>query len=148
MAGVDYLKAFSRWMVARTGAVEGKSQFVNVLPDDTTGVATFILEEKSPPPHVLHSSSYIRRPVLSIHTRSTGPVSGDYPDITNARNRAQQCYQACLDLAGQSLLPSSSSTSGENWLFAIPESEPYLYDRDDHDRVVFSFRVGIELQAP
>lgn len=148
MAGTDHLYEFLRWLSTEQGFVVGGDLFANVMPE-TTGIVASVVEMRSPPPYLLHSTSYIRRPRFRIDVRSTAPsaAQSDYPDITDARNIAQSLYQSCLDLAGRTLLPSSDSTEGGNWLFAIPESEPYLDGRDEKNRVVFTFDVQCERQA-
>lgn len=145
--GVQHLYEFMGWLSTRTGKARGSLAFVDVMPDETTGVALFVTELRSPPPALTQGVTYIRRPRFRVDSRSTAPstMQADYPDITEVRNLAQDAYQACLDLAGEQL-PSTFSTRPGNWLFAIPECEPYLAGRDDHNRVVFSFDVGCERQ--
>lgn len=148
MAGVDHLAEFMGWLSTKGCGTIGQSLWADVMPDDSTGVATFVLEERGPQPVVLQSTSYIRRPRMRIVTRSTQPGStqgGDYPDVTGARNRSQQCWAACMDV-GNTLMRSTVSGSTGWWLFAIPESDPFLDGRDDHNRVLYSFFVGAERQ--
>jgi hypothetical protein len=147
MSGVQFLYEFMGWLSTRTGKQLGRDLFVNVQPDETTGPSAFVFEMASPPPALTYGDTYLRRPRFRIEARSTMPsaIQADYPDITSARNLAQDLYQACLDVAGEQL-PSTLSTTPGNWLFAIPEQEPYLYGRDDHNRVVFAFMVGCERQ--
>lgn len=146
-AGTDHLYEFAGWLTTRTGVVANKSLFVDAIPDETTGSAVFVLELRGAMPHLLQSTSFIRKPRFRLDIRSTAPVAGDYPDITNVRNLAQATFQACLDLCNQQLLASTGATPG-NWLFLNPESEPYLAGRDDHNRVVFSFDANGERQGP
>lgn len=149
MSGIDHLAEFLGWLSTRVGLTVGADLFANVAPNETTGPACFVIETAGGPPHLLQSTSYIRKPRFRIDVRSTAPASsqGDYPDITASRSIAQDCFQACLDISGTSL-GSTGSTSLGNWLFAIPMQEPYLAGRDDRNRVVFSFGVGCERQGP
>lgn len=145
--GVQHLYEFCGWLSTRTGKTFGVSILADVMPDESTGTALFVTELRSPAPALTQGVTYIRRPRYRVDSRSTAPstVQSDYPDITAARNLAQDAYQACLDMAGEQL-PSTFSTKAGNWLFAIPECEPYLAGRDDRNRVVFSFDVGCERQ--
>jgi len=145
--GVDHLYELCGWLSTRCGLVNGRSLFADVLPDDSTGLAAYVIEERGPMPHVLQSSGYIRRPRMRFGVRSTAPTStqGDYPNITAARNKVHAMFQACMDLAGITLQASSSATPG-NWLFVNPDTEPYLAGRDDHNRVHFEYTAQAERQ--
>ena len=143
MPGVDAVGEFSAWLSTNGVGTIGDDLSANAMPESTK-VTVGVFEIPTGMPHLLHSTSYIRKPRFRIDVRSTAPAAGDYPDITNARNRAGLAYQACLDIAG-STLASTGSTG--HWILAIPESEPYLSSRDEKNRSVFSFTVGCERQS-
>lgn len=150
MAGIDSIAEFMGWLSTQGAGTIGRDLVADAMPDESTGVLVSVFSIAGMGPHLLASSSFIAKPRFRVDVRSTapGPQQVDYPDPTNARNRAGVVYDACLALAGTTLLPSTSSTAGHNWLFATPESEPFLNGRDGRSRVVYSFNVACERQGP
>lgn len=150
MAGTDSIAEFMGWLSTQGAGTIGLDLVADAQPDDSTGVLVAVMSVPGMGPHLLASSSFIAKPRFRVDVRSTAPGPGqvDYPDPSNARNRAGVVYDACLALAGDVLLPSTSSTSGHNWLFATPESEPFLNGRDARNRVIYSFGVSCERQGP
>lgn len=149
MSGVAHLAELAGWFSTKASVTVGDDLFFDALPERDK-VTVGVMELRSPPPHLLQSTSYIRRPRFGVIVRSTAPTStqGEYPNITAARNMAQSMYQACLDLADVGLLASSSSTSTGAWLFITPDTEPYLEGRDDRNRVMFRFDAQAERNGP
>lgn len=149
MAGTDSIAEFMGWMSTNGAGTIGRDLVANAHPDKSTGVMVAVMSIVTQPPHVLYSSSFIAMPRFRIDVRSTapGPNQLDYPDPTNAMNRAGVCYTACMNLISKSLRASSSAVP-HNWLFARPDSEPYLNGRDTKNRVIFSFGVSGERQGP
>lgn len=151
MAGIDYLMEFAHYLSTNGCGAMGKALFVNVMPDNTTGAALFLTEISGTPPALTFSTgSYIRTPRFRIDARSTGPsaLQADYPDITTARNLIQLAFQSCVKVGGTKMISTGGAPSTGNWLFALPEQDPFLAGRDDKNRVYFAFQAGCERQGP
>lgn len=149
MAGTDSIAEFMGWLSTQGAGTIGADLVADAMPE-STGVLVGVISVAGMTPYLLQSTSFIANPRFRIDVRSTAPGPGqvEYPDPTNARNRAGLVYDACMALENRMLFPSTSSTSGHNWLGATPETEPYLNRRDTKNRVVYSFGVACERQGP
>lgn len=143
MAGADHLLELALYLETYGGiGARGRDVFIDVLPDESTGIAVGAIEMRGPAPALTYGDAYIRMPRFRFEIRSTAPTStqGDYPNIAEARNTAQVLYEACLAVCATQMPNSTggSPTFG-NWLLLLPDQEPYLAGRDDRNRVVFAF---------
>jgi hypothetical protein len=109
----------------------GTDVFLNVIPE-TTRVTVAVFELAGRPASFAlggRAPAYTQSSIEIMVRSTVGPTGIANP--TNARARIQRAWNRLSQVSNQTI-------GGSTYLRIEPESEPYLADRDEQGRVVFS----------
>lgn len=137
------IEEVATYVAAGSGGTLGTSLFINVMPDDSTGVATALYEAFGLPALERMGSTKpaVEKPRVVVITRSTGPSGGSgIASSTAARARINTVYRRLREVFNTNL-PTST---GAYYLRIEAVHPPFLLGRDERGRVQFQFTAQIE----
>jgi hypothetical protein len=121
-----FLDELAAFFETQSLGVRGSSLFVGHLPDTPDLVLVVYEYGGNPPLHGFGMSGLqYEEPAVQIVTRG---VPKDYAE---PRARIESAYRLLATVQGMTL-------SGTSYLFCAPQQSPFLFNRDQKDRVLFA----------